>query len=114
MKSLRPNLWAPILLLMFSQHTSRAQSIVEPIKAKQRQLSYQIQPDGSKVLKSEQEGAFCRSSAGASMNTMGFLSTFFDEHGNTYEINHNKKVARFVALPRMDKEQDAAGKHQGL
>ena len=66
------------------------------IKAKQRELVYQIQPDGSKVLKSEQAGAYYRSSSGATMNTMGFISTFFDEQGNAYEINHKKKVARLV------------------
>jgi hypothetical protein len=97
MKWLRPTLWVPILLLLVSQNASRAQSTAEPIKAKQRSLSYKIQPDGSKVLKSEQAGAFYRSSSGATMNNMGFLSTFSDEQGNTYEINHSKKVARFVA-----------------
>ena len=96
MKWLRLNLWGPILLLLVSQNTTRAQSPIEPIKAKQRSLSYEIQPDGSKVLRSEQAGAFYRTSSGATMNTMGFLSTFCDEQGNTYEINHNKKVASFV------------------
>ena len=96
MKWLRLNRWGPILLLLVSQNTTRAQSPIEPIKAKQRSLSYEIQPDGSKVLRSEQAGAFYRTSSGATMNTMGFLSTFCDEQGNTYEINHNKKVASFV------------------
>jgi hypothetical protein len=96
MKWLRLNLRVPILLLLVSQNVARAQSTTEPIIAKKRQLSYQIQPDGSKVLKSEQAGAFYRASSGARMDSMGFLSTFSDEQGNTYEINHKKKVARFV------------------
>jgi hypothetical protein len=97
MKWLRLTLWVPVLLLLASQNDTRAQSPAEPIKAKQRQLSYQIQADGSRVLKHEQAGVFYRSSSGASMNTMGFLSTFQDEQGDTYEINDNTKVARFVA-----------------
>ncbi len=96
MKSLRLSRWAPILLLMFSQDASRAQSTVEPIKAKQRSLSYEIQPDGAKILKSEQTGAFYRTSSGITMNTVGFLSTFSDEQGNAYEINHNKRTAKLV------------------
>ncbi len=65
MKSLRLPLWLAFLLLV-SHATARAQSSVEPITAKQRELSYQIQPDGSRVLKNEQAGVFYRSSAGAS------------------------------------------------
>jgi hypothetical protein len=97
MNYLHLKLWVMALLLLYvSQNAIRAQSTTEPIKAKQRQLSYQIQADGSKVLKSEQAGAFYRASSGARMDSMGFLSTFSDEQGNTYEVNHNKEVARFV------------------
>jgi hypothetical protein len=96
MKWLRLNRWVPILLLFVSQNATRAESPAEPIIAKQRQLSYETQPDGSMVLKSEQAGAFYRSSSGATMNTVGFLSAFSDEQGNAYEINHNKRIAIFV------------------
>ena len=75
----------------------RAQSPVEPIKAKQRELSYQIQPDGSRVLKNEQSGVFYRSSSGASIKTMGDRSTLIDGQGDQYEIDHSKKFARLVA-----------------
>jgi len=109
MKWLRPTLWVPILLLLVSPHVMRAQSPTEPIRAKQRELSYQIQPDGSRVLRHEQAGVFYRSSSGASMNTMGFLSTFQDEQGDTYEINHNTKVARFVA--RQEPLHESIKKH---
>src|SRR5215510_5581000 len=96
MKGLRLNHWVPVLLLFVSQNATRAESPAEPIIAKQRQLSYEIQPDDSMVLKTEQAGTFYRSSSGARMDSMGFISTFSDEEGNTYEINHNRKVARFV------------------
>jgi hypothetical protein len=97
MKWLHLSLGVPILLLTFSQNATLAQSPAEPIKAKQRQLSYQIQPDGSRVLKSEQAGVFYRSSSGAEIRTIGDRSTFIDEQGNSYEINHGKKFARLVA-----------------
>jgi hypothetical protein len=96
MKSLRLPLWLAFLLLA-SHATARAQSSVEPITAKQRELSYQIQPDGSSVLKNEQAGVFYRSSSGASIKTMGDRSTLIDAHGDHYEINHNKRSARLVA-----------------
>ena len=81
MKSLRLPLWLAFLLLA-SHATARAQSSVEPIKAKQRELSYQIQPDGSRVLKNQQAGVFYRSSSGASIKTMGDRSTLIDAHGD--------------------------------
>jgi hypothetical protein len=59
MKWLRLTLLGGISLLSVSQNAIRAQSPAEPIKAKQRELSYQIQPDGSRVLKNEQAGVFC-------------------------------------------------------
>ena len=96
MKSLRLPLWLAFLLLV-SHATARAQSSVEPITAKQRELSYQIQPDGSRVLKNEQAGVFYRSSSGASIKTMGDRSTLIDAQGDHYEINHNKKLAKLVA-----------------
>ena len=96
MQSLHLPLWLAFLLLV-SHGTARAQSSVEPITAKQRELSYQIQPDGSRVLKNEQVGAFYRSSSGASIKTMGDRSTLIDAQGNHYEINHNKKFARLMA-----------------
>jgi hypothetical protein len=97
MNWLHLKLWVPVLLLsLVSQNVIRAESPAEPIIAKKRRLSYQIQPDGSKVLKNEQTGAFYRSSSGARMESLGFLSTFSDEQGNTYEINDKTKVARFV------------------
>jgi len=95
MKVLR--LGMAVLVLFVCHSTTRAQSATEPIIAKQRSRSYQIQPDGSKILKSEQLGTFYRTSSGASMNTMGWLATFSDEEGNTYELNLNTKVAKFVA-----------------
>jgi hypothetical protein len=96
MKSLRFTLWVA-LLLSISLVNTRAQSPTEPIKAKQRELSYQIQPDGSRVLKNEQAGVFYRSSSGASIKTMGDRSTLIDAQGDQYEINHNKKFAKLVA-----------------
>jgi len=90
------NLWVPILLLLVSRNVT-AQSPAQPIKAKQRQLSYEIQSDGSRVLKSEQEGVFYRTSSGAAIRTMGDRSTFMDAQGDMYEIDHNKKFARLVA-----------------
>jgi len=96
MKSLRLPLWLAFLLLV-SHATVRAQSSVEPITAKQRELSYQIQPDGSRVLKNQQAGVFYRSSSGASIKTMGDRSTLIDAQGDKYEINHNQKLAKLVA-----------------
>ncbi|MEW5974325.1 MAG: hypothetical protein AB1898_00835 [Acidobacteriota bacterium] len=96
MKLLRSALWVTIPLLLSFQNTARAQSTTEPIIAKQRQISYNIQPDGSKTFLHKHEGAFYRSSSGASMNTLDETSTFIDEQGNTYEINHTKKVAKLV------------------
>jgi hypothetical protein len=96
MKSLRLPLWLAFLLLA-SHATARAQSSVEPITAKQRELSYQIQPDGSRVLKNQQAGVFYRSSSGASIRTFGDRSTLIDAQGDQYEINHNKKLAKLVA-----------------
>lgn len=96
MKSLRLPLWLAFLLLA-SHATARAQLSVEPITAKQRELSYQIQPDGSRVLKHQQAGVFYRSSSGASIRTLGDRSTLIDAQGDQYEINHNKKLAKLVA-----------------
>jgi hypothetical protein len=96
MKWLRFFLWVPILFFSFFQNATIAQSPVEPIKAKQRKLTYQNQPDGSRILKWQETGAFCRSSSGATMNTMGDQSTFIDVQGNTYNIVHSKKIANFV------------------
>jgi len=96
MRLLRLPLWLAFLLSV-SHATARAQSSVEPITAKQRELSYQIQPDGSRVLKNQQAGVFYRSSSGASMRTLGDRSTLIDAQGDKYEINHNKKLARLVA-----------------
>lgn len=90
------SLCASLLILSLFQNATRAQSHVEPIKAKQRKLTYQIQSDGSKTLKLEEAGTFYRSSSGATMNTVGDKSTFIDEQGNTYNIVHSKKVADFV------------------
>jgi len=98
MRWLRLTLWVPLLLLSLHQAT-RAQASVEPIKAKQRKLTYQIQPDGSRILKREEPGAFYRSSSGGTMNSMGDRSTFFDEQGNAYNIVHSKKIANFVEHP---------------
>jgi hypothetical protein len=64
-----------------------------PIKAKQRQLAYEIQADGSKVLKHKQEGTFYRSSSGAEMYTMDGRSSFIDDQGTYYRIVHSKKLA---------------------
>ncbi len=97
MKWLRLTLWGPILFFSLFQDATRAQSPVEPIKAKQRKLTYQIQPDGSKILKREETGVFYRSSSGATMNTMADRSTFIDEQGNTYNIVHSTKLAKLVA-----------------
>jgi hypothetical protein len=91
MKSLRLPLWLAFLLLV-SHATARAQASVEPITSKQRELSYQIQPDGSRVLKNERAGVFYRSSSGASIKTMGDRSTLIDAQGDHYEINHNKNA----------------------
>jgi hypothetical protein len=96
MRCLNFTLWVPILFLSLFQNTTGAPSPVEPIKAKQRKLTYQVQPDGSKILKWEEAGAFYRSSTGATMNTMGDRSTFLDEQGNTYNIVHSKKLAKLV------------------
>jgi hypothetical protein len=96
MKSLHLPLWLAFLVLV-SHATASAQSSVEPITAKQRELSYQIQPDGSRVLKNEQAGVFYRSSSGASIRTVGDRSTLIDAQGDRYEINHNKKLARLTA-----------------
>jgi len=86
-----------VLVFFVCNSTARAQSPTEPIVAKQRSRSYQIQPDGSQILKSEQLGMFYRCSSGASMNTMGWLATSSDDEGNTYELNLNTKLARLVA-----------------
>jgi urease beta subunit len=86
-----------ISLLSFSQNVTRAQSPAEPIKAKRRELSYQIQPDGSKVLKQERTGTFYRSSSGAEIRTTGDRSTFIDAQGHIYEINHIDKFVKLVA-----------------
>lgn len=94
MKSLRFTIWLALLLLVPHVNT-RAQS-AEPITAKQRSLSYKIQPDGSRVLTQEQVGAFYRSSSGVVMNTVGNFSTFIDEQGHAYEVNHLNKKAIFV------------------
>ena len=99
MRWLRLTLWVQILVLSLFLNASSAQSSVEPIKAKQRSLTYQIQPNGSRILKWEQTGAFYRSSSGATMNTMGDRSTLFDEQGNTWNIIHSKKIANFVEHP---------------
>src|SRR5262245_21329067 len=96
MKSLHLPFWLAFLLLILHL-TARAQSSVQPITAKQRELSYQIQPDGSRVLKNQQTGAFYRSSFGASIRTLGDRSTLIDAQGDHYEINHNKKLAKLVA-----------------
>jgi hypothetical protein len=92
----------PILLLLVDQNQAQDDAAGEkspavPIKAKQRGFSYEIQPDGSKILKHQQEGAYYRSWSGASMNTLGDRSTFTDEQGNTYEIVHSKKFAKKFA-----------------
>jgi hypothetical protein len=92
----------PILLLA-SQNFVRAQSPTSPVVAEQRQLVYQIQPDGSKIVTQQQIGAFYRSSSGATMNSMGQHSTFIDEQGNAYEISHRTKTVEFVQHnPPMD------------
>jgi len=96
MKWLHLTLWGPILFFSLFQDATRAQSTVEPIKAKQRKLTYQIQPDGSKILKQQEAGVFYRASSGATMNTMGDRSTFMDEQGNTYNIVHSRKLAKLV------------------
>ena len=75
MRSLRLALCVPLLLLLVGQHQAQENATGEkspavPIKAKQRQLAYEIQADGSKVLKHKHEGTFYRSSSGAEMNTM--------------------------------------------
>jgi hypothetical protein len=95
-KSLRLPFWL-VFLLLVSHATARAQSSVEPITAKHRELSYHIQPDGSRVLKNEQAGVFYRSSSGASIRTLGDRSTLIDAQGDQYEINHNKKLAKLVS-----------------
>lgn len=96
MKWLRLITCVPILLLALFQNATEAQSPVEPIMAKQKKLTYQIQSDGSRILKLEEAGAFYRSSSGATMNTVADRSTFIDEQGNTYNIIHSKKIANFV------------------
>jgi len=109
MRSLSFPFWLALACL-FSPVT-RAQSI-EPITAKQRELVYQIQPDGSKILKHEQVGAFYRSSSGATMNTLGKVSTLIDEQGNAYEISHHNKKASFVErvpLPHLRNLQGIKG-----
>ena len=91
---------------------ARAESPATPVIAKQRKLVYQMQPDGSKVLKHQEVGVFYRSSSGAVMNTMGKLSTFIDEQGNAYEISAHSKNARFVErqeLPHLRKVQGIMG-----
>jgi hypothetical protein len=111
MKSLRFPLGLALLLL-FSPTITRAQSSVEPITAKQRELVFQAQPDGSKILKHEQVGAFYRSSSGATMNIMGTVSMFIDEQGNAYEISHHSKEASFlerVTLPHLREMQFSKG-----
>jgi hypothetical protein len=111
MESLRLPLWLAFLFLV-SHTIARAQSSVEPITAKQRLLSYEVKPDGSKILKQEQVGAFYRSSSGAVMHTMGQVSTFIDEQGNVYEISHRSKRASFVErqqLPQPRKVQGIKG-----
>jgi len=97
MKWLRLTLFGVTSILLISQNVARAQSFTEPIKAKQRTLSYRIQPDGSKVLRHEHSGMFYRASSGASMNTVDDRSTFTDTQGDAYEINHTKKFAKLVA-----------------
>lgn len=96
MRSLCSTIWVA-LLLSISHVNTRAQSPTEPIKAKHRERSYQIQPDGSRVLRNEQAGVFYRSSSGASIKTMGDRSTLIDAQGDEYEINHNNKLAKLVA-----------------
>ena len=86
-----------ILLGLAYQNQAQDKSPAVPIKAKQRGFSYEIQPDGSKLLKHKQEGAYYRSWSGATMNTLGDRSTFIDEQGNTYEIVHSKKLAKKFA-----------------
>jgi hypothetical protein len=100
MRRLRFALWVPLLLLLVGQNPAQENATGEkspavPITAKQRQLSYRILPDGSRVLEHQQEGAYYRSWSGASMNTMGDLSTFIDEQGNVYTIVQHKKFAQF-------------------
>ena len=99
MKRLHFTLWALILLFSLFQNATRAQSPVEPIKARQSKLTYQVHLDGSRILKRAETGAFYRSSSGATMNSMGDRSTFFYEQGNTYNIVHSKKIANFVEHP---------------
>jgi hypothetical protein len=71
-----------------------------------------MQPDGSKILKQENVGAYYRSSSGAVMNTVGNFATFIDEQGHAYEINHRIKRAIFVErqdLPHLRKLQGFTG-----
>ncbi len=108
MRELRVTVWVSILLLLCFQGAVRGESPATPISAKQRQLVYQIQPDGSKVLKRQEVGMFYRSSSGAVMNTMGQFSAFIDAQGDAYEINHLIKKAWFVErqeLPHLRKLQ---------
>jgi hypothetical protein len=56
-------------------------------------VTYDLKPDGSKTIIHKYEGTFYRSSSGAEMNTMGTMADFSDSAGNSYRINHEKKLA---------------------
>jgi hypothetical protein len=87
----------PLLLLVdqvqAQDYAAGEQSPAEPIKAKQRQMTYEVQPDGSEALKYKEEGVFYRSSSGAELNKMGNQVSFIDSSGNFYRIVPSKKLA---------------------
>jgi hypothetical protein len=98
MQRLRFTLYVPLLLMLVSQNQAQQNEAGEeshavPIKAKQRQMTYEIQPDGSEALKYKEEGVFYRSSSGAELNKMGNQVSFIDSSGNFYRIVPSKKLA---------------------
>lgn len=82
-----------ILLGLGYQTQAQDRSPAVPIKAKLRQMSYEIQQDGTETLTYKEEGVFYRSSSGAELNKMGNLFNFIDSSGNSYRIVESRKLA---------------------
>lgn len=93
-------------MLMFFPNLAQSPEPVIPITAEQTTSSYQLQPDGSRLLLKQAEGTYYRSSSGAVMDTMIPLkdgkkagsgqSTFIDAEGNSYTLSHDKRLAKFT------------------
>jgi hypothetical protein len=82
-----------LAILILSAYAYAQKEPATPIKAKQRQIMYEIKADGSKIMKHKHEGTFYRSSSGAELDTMDERVNFRDSSGNGYRIIHSKKLA---------------------